>query len=721
MKREFSKISFITIICASLIAMTGCGSENAVSATDEIAVEDIQSEQQGTDEEAGLLPEASGDTDNATSYELHELVRTEYDFTPWTGSIPESVQESSVFVEKIDNLPSDFIRGMDISSLLSEEASSVKYYSQDGEEQDLLQILADSGVNCVRVRVWNDPFDEDGHGYGGGNCTAKTAAEIGKRAAEYGITLSVDFHYSDFWADPAKQMEPKAWEGMSLDEKAGAIYEYTYNSLIDIINAGAYVSMVQIGNEINSGMAGVTGFDNVTVLLKSASKAIRDVQAKMDELPNDTSDIKIAVHYTNIDNTQGTIEVAKRYAESELDYDVFGVSYYPYWHGDMENLQNVLTTIHDEYGVDTCIMETAYMYTTEDGDGFGNSVSSADAVTGYPVSIQGQTNAIRDICNIAAQSGALGIFYWEGAWIPVGKDASSNSKLWEEFGSGWASSYASDYDPKDAGQYYGGCSWDNQAFFDADGKALDSINVFKYIYCGAKGDKLEALEVINPEISFLPGDELVLPDAVEAMYNDTSVKDKLVVDWNPADIKKVDMNVTGEYTVSGTAKGYEGDIFAYITVANVNFVINPGFEDEDTSMWKVTSYTDEDPTDYQNKSADAFSGAYAFHYWSEKDMEFELSQEIENVPAGEYIFSANIQGGDFGDDTDIHLFVKVLASGEEKEYVSDTVMPDGWVNWKNPVIKGIEIPDDAKVTVGVYTKACAKAWATYDDFTFGKN
>ena len=169
-------------------------------------------------------------------------------------------------------------------------------------------------------------------------------------------------------------------------------------------------------------------------------------------------EIKIAVHYTEIDNVEDTYQKVENLADAGVDYDVFGVSYYPYWHGTMENMQEVLTTIKNEYGKDTCVLETSYCYTAEDGDCSGNSVSGEDCMEDYPVSVQGQASCIRDIMEKANNAGSLGVFYWEGAWVPVGNEFSSNSKLWEQYCSGWASSYAKDYDPKDAGQYYGGSS-----------------------------------------------------------------------------------------------------------------------------------------------------------------------------------------------------------------------------------------------------------------------
>ena len=97
------------------------------------------------------------------------------------------VEGAEIFVQPVEGLSKDFIKGMDISSVLALEESGVKYYNEAGEEQDIFKTLADAGINYIRVRVWNDPFDAEGNGYGGGNCNAEVAAEIGKRAANYGM------------------------------------------------------------------------------------------------------------------------------------------------------------------------------------------------------------------------------------------------------------------------------------------------------------------------------------------------------------------------------------------------------------------------------------------------------------------------------------------------------------------------------------------------------
>ncbi|RKM59400.1 arabinogalactan endo-1,4-beta-galactosidase [Butyrivibrio sp. CB08] len=391
----------------------------------------------------------------------------------------EEVQEEiETWKTPIEGLPDDFILGMDASSLLVEEKSGVKFFNEDGQEQDALKTFADAGINYIRLRVWNDPYDENGNGYGGGNNDLDTAIELGKRATDYGMKVSIDFHYSDFWADPKRQHAPKAWEGMSLEEKSDALYDYTKESLSKLLDAGVDVGMVQIGNEINYGMSGETKLDNVISLLKAGSMAVREVSADYGK------EISIVVHYTRIMDKADVLTLVSKLVENDLDFDMIGMSYYPFWDGGMDNMSRVLELIQERYGKKVFLAETSYAYTTKDGDGSGNSFGAGDKVDGYDVSVEGQASIIHDICEQVNYVGGLGVFYWEGAWIPVGPATADNSAIWEQYGSGWASSYASDYDPEDAGLYYGGCSWDNQAFFDFDGHPLESLKVFAYMRKG---------------------------------------------------------------------------------------------------------------------------------------------------------------------------------------------------------------------------------------------
>ncbi len=385
--------------------------------------------------------------------------------------------ENPISVEPVEGLAEDFLFGCDMSTLIAQEASGVVYYNAFGEVQDPLMTLAQNGVNMVRVRVWNDPYDEEGQGYGGGNCDTENAIVIGKRATEYGMETMINYHYSDFWADPSKQMCPKAWKGMNVEEKAEALYDYTKESLESILKAGVDVSMVQLGNEITSGMAGETNWKQITMLLSSGSKAVRELAEKYDK------DIQIMIHFTNPEQTGRYDKFAKYLETYEVDYDIFATSYYSFWHGTLENLEKELRGIIENYEKKVMVAEISYAYTYEDGDGHGNTIyDGAWGTFGYEVSEQGQADAVRDCVEVMAALGekAIGICYWEPAWIPVPEDMGlTRQEIWEKYGSGWASSFASGYDPKDAGQYYGGSAWDNQALFDFDGHPLSSIEMFK--------------------------------------------------------------------------------------------------------------------------------------------------------------------------------------------------------------------------------------------------
>ena len=628
--------------------------------------------------------------------------------TVYEAVLPTEAVEASVYVEAIPEMADDFMKGVDISTVLAQEASGVKYYNEAGEETELFRILADAGVNYVRVRVWNDPFDAEGNGYGGGNVDAEAAAEIGRRAAQYGMKLCVDFHYSDFWADPAKQMVPKAWAGMAIEEKQTALYNYTKESLKVILDAGADVGMVQIGNEINNGMSGETKWRDIGPLLRNASAAVRDTAEEYER------DILIAVHFTNIEEQDKIFTYANRLQEREVDYDVFGVSYYPFWHGTMENLTDTLKKLAENYGKKVAVLETSYAYTLEDGDGSGNSVSEKDLSKDYAANVQSQATCIRDImaATVAAGEDAIGVFYWEPAWIPVGPatDYEANQKLWEQYGSGWASSYAAEYDPEDAGVYYGGSAWDNQALFDFEGHPLPSLNVFKYAKYGTICD-LKADFVKETSVDINIGEELWLPGTVDVVYNDRSQSGPASVGWYQSDCDTVDVNRMGKYTVRGQlADGTE--VSCVVNVAKLNYVQNPSFEETDVSVWNVTYAGAENPTDIQTKESDAVTGLNSFHFWSESVQEFKVEQTISGLDAGEYTLQAQIQGGDVGEDAEIVLYA--LVNGVT--YESAPVTLAGWINWQEPVVGDIPLDGASDITVGMRVKCAAKGWGTMDDF-----
>ena len=617
----------------------------------------------------------------------------------------EKIEGADLFVKKVENLPADFIMGMDASCVPALEASGVKYYNFDGQEQDVFQTLAESGVNYIRVRIWNDPYDENGNGYGGGNCDIENAIAIGKRATQYGMKLLVNFHYSDFWADPSKQMTPKAWVGLTIEEKTEAVYQYTRDCLLALQEAGVAVGMVQVGNETNGHMCGETKWFNMQYLFQAGAKAVREVYPEA----------LVAIHFANPETEERYADYAFKLDYYGVDYDVFASSYYPYWHGTLENLTNVLTHVSQTYGKKVMVVETSYAYTTEDTDFNGNTISDGGTIVKtHPFTVQGQAAHVRDVIETVANiPGGIGVCYWEGTWITVGQNSwEENSAKWEAFGSGWASSFAAGYDPEDAGKYYGGNAVDNQAMFDPEGHPLQSLRVFNLVRYGneteARPDALEDV-VMTSDI----GSPIVLPETVNAIMTDGSTA-PVDVTWNVTEAELEAMAAAAEkYTVTGSAGGMTAT--AYISVMEFNYLTNFSFEEGDLTGWTLTDLGGAEQLYAEDKITDSLSGTWHMHFWSpgENTVEFTLEQEVTGLEAGVYKFSLSIMGGDAGEHQ-VYAYAKING----KTVMTQPMAITTYGNWDTGILRGIECREGDVLTVGIYVKCAGAgngAWGKIDD------
>ncbi|MBR2660205.1 MAG: glycosyl hydrolase 53 family protein [Clostridia bacterium] len=622
----------------------------------------------------------------------------------------ETVSDT-LYVKKVENLPDDFIFGMDISSVLAEEASGVKYYDFDGCEADLFRLLSDSGITHIRVRVWNNPFDDEGHGFGGGNCDISTAVEIGRRATACGMKLIVDFHYSDFWADPSKQMVPRAWKGMDSEQKEEALYEYTLDCMNRLKEAGVDVGMVQVGNETNGKLSGEKAWSDIAHLMDAGAGAVREVYP----------DALIAVHFANPENPDSYRKYAEKLAYYEqygrIKYDVFATSYYPFWHGSLDNLSEILTGIAETYGKKVMVMETSYPYTEKDTDFSGNTVGDAGGITkDYPFTPQGQANSIRNITDTVVNRtpAGIGVCYWEGAWITVGTNSwEENHEKWEKYGSGWASSYAAVYDPDDAGKYYGGSAVDNQAFFDAEGHPLESLKVFRLMRTGNETEPVpDALE--EPELICDLNMPLVLPETVNAVMTDDS-RQPVPVTWNLTEAEEKAMHESGpaQHVITGDAGGIE--VKCYVSMVDYNYLQDYSFEDGGRG-WIFTDLKKADELYVEDKKTDSRTGSKHAHFWSaaRDSVEFTLEQTVTDLPEGKFRFALSVMGGDCG-DTDIYAYVKI--DGQEAAR-SEQIPITGWNSWNEGVIPEFDHPSGSVVTVGIYVKCQGTgngAWGKIDD------
>ena len=626
------------------------------------------------------------------------------DWTP--NKIKTDARSQSLYVKKVENMPKDFILGIDASCVPSLEAGGVRYYDHEGNEQDVYKILAQNGINYIRVRIWNDPYDKNGNGYGGGNCDLENAIEIGKRATANGMKLLVNFHYSDFWADPAKQMAPKAWKDMDIDTKSQALYEYTKSCLEQLRDAGVEIGMVQVGNETNGAMCGedasaLGGWKKITQLMSAGSKAVREV----------CPDALVVIHFANPEKVTNYESYGKNLDYYGVDYDVFASSYYPFWHGTLENLSSVLGDIAAKYEKRIMVAETSYAYTAEDSDFYGNTIGQdGGIVKDYPFTEQGQANLVRDVAQTVVNiEGGIGVFYWEGTWIAAGGESyEENLALWEKNGSGWASSYAAEYDPDDAGKWYGGCAVDNQAFFDANGKALESLKVFALLREGnVVVNRADAIEDTNL-VCDLNG-EIVLPTTVHAVMLDNS-KQEIPVEWQDVDVEAMKAGGVAKYTIEGSAGGMQA--LCYISMVEYNYLENWSFEQGNTG-WTAKAEKSFDELFVEDKVTDSLTGNKHYHFWGagQDVVEFTLEQTVASIKSGKYKYSISIMGGD-GGETEIYAYIKINGEIVQTAPTQITVYNE----WHTATVENIVLAEGDVLTVGIYVKCSGpNAWGKIDD------
>ena len=364
----------------------------------------------------------------------------------------------------------DFIKGMDISTLPEVESCGGRFFDH-GVEQDLISILKNYGTDLVRLRLWNDPYSETGEPYGAGTNDLPTTIAMAKRLKAAGIDWMLDFHYSDFWADPGKQTMPKAWRGMDEKELPLAVYDFTLEVLETLRKESVLPTIVAVGNELTNGLMWPYGrkpnFDNIAAFLNAGIRAVQKA----------APDAKIMLHLDN----GGNNELYRTWFDSYFaaggeDFDYIGLSYYPFWHGTLEDLKNNMNDLALRYHKDMIVAEVSTGFTLEDyadheglepseRKGMATKIELAEKVP-YPMTPEGQSAFMQDIMELirdVPENRGKGFVYWEPAWLPVP-------------GSGWATEAALRYTGEKGP---GGNEWANQALFDYDGNALSALKTIR--------------------------------------------------------------------------------------------------------------------------------------------------------------------------------------------------------------------------------------------------
>ncbi len=381
----------------------------------------------------------------------------------------------------------NFVKGMDLSTLLEMERCGAKYYDE-GKEADILAIMKKYDVDTIRIRLWNDPWSESGESYGAGENDLKTSLEIAKRVTDAGFGVLLNFHYSDFWADPGKQFKPKAWASYGVEELEKAVYDFTLDTMNRFLESGVNITMVQVGNELSNGLlwpeGKVPNYDNIARFVNAGIRAVRKADERrilgvingVNEKCRELEKIPVMIHLDNGGNNALYREWFDNFTRRGEDFEIIGLSYYPFWHGSLQMLNDNMNDIAERYGKDLIIAEVSMGYTMEDykdyeklsdeeRKGYATRPALVEKIE-YPMTKQGQYDFMEDFLNrISHIKGGKGrgFFYWEPAWIPVK-------------GSGWATQASLKYieDPGPCGN-----EWANQALFDYDGNALPTLQLIR--------------------------------------------------------------------------------------------------------------------------------------------------------------------------------------------------------------------------------------------------
>ncbi|MBC7936868.1 MAG: glycosyl hydrolase 53 family protein [Rhizobacter sp.] len=321
------------------------------------------------------------------------------------------------------------IKAADMSFLPEVRAAGLAIKNAAGQPEDMLQTLKHNGATCIRLRLWKDPAT--------GTSSFNTVKALSQEIKSLGMKVWISVHYSDTWADPGSQIKPAAWNGISFNQLKDSVFVYTQKIAREISP-----EYIQIGNEINNGFLYPEGSRNnlaqMKELIAAGTQAVRTFSPAS----------KIMLHCAGYDVAEYFFSTLQN-----IDYDIMAVSYYPLWHGkNLNDLKTSLTNLSNINNKPVVIAETAYPFTFGYNDYTNNVIGdNSQIISTYPASIEGQKNFLSQLKSIVNDiPRGAGFCYWGAEWVSL-------------YG---ATSTA-------------GSSWENQALWGFDNKALPAIHVFK--------------------------------------------------------------------------------------------------------------------------------------------------------------------------------------------------------------------------------------------------
>lgn len=344
-----------------------------------------------------------------------------------------------------DNSESFYV-GMDLSFQSELEDYNIDYKDANGNSVELLDFVKSKGTNLVRLKLWHTPQD--------GENGLEDVKAYAQRVKARNMDFLLNFHYSDYWADPGTQTPPEAWQNMTINQVKTAIYNYTNDVVQQLKDQNALPEMIQIGNETDSGFLWNYGkvwnefndnWNNYVDLVSEAIRAVRDVDTE--------NRIQIMLHHSSVENA---IFFFNELQSFNLDFDIIGLSYYPQFQiRDLDLVTSKLNELANTFNKDILMVEVAYPFTLQWNDNQTNYIGSLDqTLSEFSPTPQGQKAyfewLIQTIKNIPNDRG-IGFCYWAPDWVAFQGNENTSTQ---------------------------GTAWENQCLFDFNHKALPALDIF---------------------------------------------------------------------------------------------------------------------------------------------------------------------------------------------------------------------------------------------------
>lgn len=358
----------------------------------------------------------------------------------------------------------EFVMGADLS-YVNQILDKGGAYRDSGNVENPYKIFSEYGTDVARFRLWHDPHWTAELYEGENNPMYNDIDDVTtgiRKAKEYGMSVNLDFHYSDTWADPEKQNIPKAWRGIiDLSELKNAVYRYTKETLQHLEDENLMPEYVQIGNEINCGLMYSNApqdfpplnvcdrhWANTGEVINSGIAAVRDV-ASTSEV-----DTKIILHVAQPENVSWWFNNITT-TGNVTDFDIIGFSYYTPWSDvPLSQISNHVSDFRDSFDKEVMIVEAAYPWTLENADNYNNIFGQNALVDGYPATKEGQRDFMIALTKEIMDGGGTGLMYWEPAWVT--SDMKTN----------WGT----------------GSAWENNTLFDFEGNPHEGMEYIGYDY-----------------------------------------------------------------------------------------------------------------------------------------------------------------------------------------------------------------------------------------------